>query len=93
MVARDKSYVSREGPVQRLSAHDDPRSFLDRFPDCGVLDEVQRCPELFSYLQTRVDGDGRMGLFILTGSQQFCLLSGISQSSARKPSSNRSPLY
>lgn len=82
MVFRDKPYVSLEDPDQRLSAHDDPRSFLERFPDGGVLDEVQRCPELFSYLQTRVDADGRMGLFILTGSQQFGLLSGISQSLA-----------
>lgn len=82
MVFRDKPYVSLEDPDQRLSAHDDPRSFLERFPDGGVLDEVQRCPELFSYLQTGVDTDGRMGLFILTGSQQFGLLSGISQSLA-----------
>jgi hypothetical protein len=43
---------------------------------------VQRCPELFSYLQTIVDTDGRMGLYILTGSQQFGLLSGITQSLA-----------
>ena len=59
-----------------------PRSFLDRLPDGGVLDEVQRAPELLSYLQSRVDADGRMGLFLLTGSQQFGLLSGITQSLA-----------
>jgi predicted AAA+ superfamily ATPase len=51
-------------------------------PDGGVLDEVQRAPELLSYLQTRVDADGRMGLFLLTGSQQFGLMSGITQSLA-----------
>lgn len=78
----DKPYASLEDPDLRLSAHDDPRSFLERFPDGAVLDEVQRCPELFSYLQTRVDADGRMGLYILTGSQQFGLLSGITQSLA-----------
>ncbi len=77
-----KPYVSLEDPDVRLAALDDPRSFLGRFPDGAVLDEVQRCPALFSYLQTRVDADGRMGLFILTGSQQFGLLSGISQSLA-----------
>jgi len=77
-----KPYVSLEDPDVRLAAQDDPRSFLDRFPDGAVLDEVQRCPSLFSYLQTRVDLDGRMGLFLLTGSQQFGLLSGISQSLA-----------
>lgn len=77
-----KPYVSLEDPDVRLAAIDDPRSFLERFPDGAVLDEVQRCPEILSYLQTRVDADGRMGLFILTGSQQFGLLSGISQSLA-----------
>lgn len=78
----DKPYVSLEDPDVRLAAMDDPRSFLERFPDGAVLDEVQRCPEILSYLQTRVDADGRMGLFILTGSQQFGLMSGISQSLA-----------
>jgi hypothetical protein len=60
----------------------DPRSFLAQFPDGAILDEVQRCPDLFSYLQGIVDRDGRMGLFILTGSQQFSLKEGISQSLA-----------
>jgi len=78
----DRPYVSLEDPDIRLAAHDDPRSFLERFPDGAVLDEVQRAPELLSYLQTLVDGDGRMGLFILTGSQQFGLMSSISQSLA-----------
>ena len=81
-VFSDKPYVSLEDPDARLAAQDDPRSFLARFPDGAVLDEVQRCPALFSYLQTRVDADGRMGLFVLTGSQQFGLLSGIGQSLA-----------
>jgi hypothetical protein len=78
----DRPYVSLEDPDIRRGAQDDPRSFLERFPDGGVLDEVQRCPELLSYLQTIVDADGRMGLFILTGSQQFGLMSGITQSLA-----------
>ena len=46
------------------------------------MDEAQRCPALFSYLQTRVDELIRPGEFILTGSQQFDLLSGITQSLA-----------
>lgn len=78
----DKPYASLEDPDIRLFAREDPRSFLDRFPDGAVLDEVQRCPEIISYLQSVVDADGRMGLFILTGSQQFGLLSKISQSLA-----------
>ncbi len=81
-VMADRPYHSLEDPDVRSWALDDPRGFLAQFPDGGVLDEVQRAPELFSYLQTHVDGDGRMGLFLLTGSQQFGLMSGISQSLA-----------
>lgn len=77
-----KPYVSLEDPDVRRMALDDPRGFLAAFADGAVLDEVQRAPELLSYLQTRVDADGRMGLFLLTGSQQFGLLSGVTQSLA-----------
>jgi len=61
---------------------EDPRGFLARYPDGAIFDEAQRFPELFSYLQEFVDEDGRMGLFILTGSQQFGLKTGITQSLA-----------
>ena len=74
--------MSLEELDQRDYATNDPRRFLAQFPDGAVLDEVQKCPGLFSYLQTRVDNDGRSGLFILTGSQQFDLISNITQSLA-----------
>jgi predicted AAA+ superfamily ATPase len=78
----DKPYLSLEDLDKRQWAIEDPRSFLKQFPDGAVLDEAQQAPDLFSYLQTLVDNDGRMGLFVLTGSQQFGLLSNISQSLA-----------
>lgn len=78
----DKSYASLEDPDNREFAEEDPKGFLARFPDGAILDEVQRCPELFSWLQGVVDADGRMGLFVLTGSQQFGLFSGVTQSLA-----------
>ncbi|TVR06503.1 MAG: ATP-binding protein [Spirochaetaceae bacterium] len=81
-VVPEKPYVSLEDPDTRGYALDDPRGFLGQFPDGAVLDEAQRVPELFSYLQSRVDLDGRMGLFVLTGSQQFGLRAGITQSLA-----------
>jgi len=81
-VFKNKPYISLEDPDARRMALDDPRAFLNQLPDGGVLDEIQRAPELLSYLQTRVDADGRMGLFLLTGSQQFGLMSGITQSLA-----------
>lgn len=78
----DKPYVSLEDPDVRSLAMSDPRGFLSQFPDGAVFDEAQRVPDLFSYLQTRVDADKRRGLFVLTGSQQFGLMEGISQSLA-----------
>jgi predicted AAA+ superfamily ATPase len=78
----DKPYVTLEDPEEREFALSDPRRFLMRFPDGAILDEVQRCPELLSYLQGVVDERRRMGGFVLTGSQQFGLLSGITQTLA-----------
>ncbi len=78
----DKRYVSLENPDERAFALDDPKGFLARFPDGAILDEVQHSPQLFSYLQTQVDLDRRMGLFVLTGSQHFGLVSQITQSLA-----------
>ena len=77
-----RPYLSLEDPDVRRRALDDPRGFLGNLPDGGVLDEVQRAPELLSYLQSHVDADGRMGLFLLTGSQQFGLMSKVTQSLA-----------
>lgn len=81
-VFKNKPYVSLEEPDVRQASKEDPRSFLARFPNGAVLDEVQRSPEILSYLQTLVDADGRMGLYVLTGSQQFGLMSGVTQSLA-----------
>ncbi|MBI3354245.1 MAG: ATP-binding protein [Nitrospirae bacterium] len=81
-VFKYKSYVSLEDPDQMEFANEDPRGFLDRYPDGAVLDEAQRCPLLFSYMQGVVDQKKRPGLFVLTGSQQFGLISKITQSLA-----------
>jgi predicted AAA+ superfamily ATPase len=78
----DKPYLSLEDLEVRQRAALDPRRFLAQLPDGAVLDEVQRAPELFSYLQGVVDERARMGQFILTGSQQFGLNERISQSLA-----------
>ena len=78
----DKPYVSLENPDEREFADQDPRRFLARFPEGAILDEVQRCPSLFSWLQGVVDERQRMGDFILTGSSQFDLIAGVTQSLA-----------
>lgn len=77
-----KPYVSLENPQEREFAQIDPQRFLARFPDGAILDEVQRCPHLLSWLQQLVDERQRMGDFILTGSAQFDLMAGITQSLA-----------
>lgn len=78
----DKPYVSLENPDERAFAQTDPKRFLARFPQGAVLNEVQRCPELLSWLQGVVDERRIMGDFVLTGSAQFDLIAGISQSLA-----------
>lgn len=78
----NKPYVSLENPDEREFAVSDPRRFLDRFPEGAILDEVQRCPALFSWLQGVVDERQRMGEFVVTGSSQFDLIAGIGQSMA-----------
>lgn len=78
----DKPYVSLEAPDIRRFATEDPRGFLASVEKGAILDEIQRAPDLTSYLQGIVDADPTPGRFILTGSQQFELMSGISQSLA-----------
>ena len=81
-VFKDKPYVSLENPDEREFAQNDPKRFLARFPNGAVLDEVQRCPALLSWLQGVVDQRGVMGDFVLTGSAQFDLIEGITQTLA-----------
>jgi len=77
-----KPYVSLENPDERLSAVNDPRAFLKRFPNGAIIDEAQRAPELFSYLQQILDETKKDGLFILTGSNNFLLQQSINQTLA-----------
>ena len=78
----DKPYVSLENPDERDFAEHDPKRFLARFPEGAILDEVQRCPALLSWLQGVVDDRPIMGQFVLTGSAQFDLIAGMNQSLA-----------
>jgi predicted AAA+ superfamily ATPase len=78
----DKPYINLEDPDRRRLALEDPRGLLNMVPHGAILDEIQRAPELPSYLQGMVDADPTPGRFILTGSQQFELMSSVSQSLA-----------
>jgi len=75
-------YVSLEDPDQRRFATSDPRGFLDGVREGAILDEIQRAPDLPSYLQGMVDEDPRPGRFVLTGSVNLALQSRVTQSLA-----------
>ncbi len=81
-VFKTKPYVSLENPDTRQFAGNDPRGFLDQYPKGAVLDEIQRAPDIFSYLQQILDDNKTPGQFILTGSNNFLLQENISQSLA-----------
>lgn len=81
-VFADKEYISLEEPDRREFASTDPRGFLAGLREGAILDEIQRVPSLFSYLQTLVDSRQEMGQFILTGSHNYLLQENISQTLA-----------
>jgi predicted AAA+ superfamily ATPase len=78
----DRPYVSFEDPDINQRAIEDPRNFLKAYSEGAVFDEIQRAPDLLSYLQAIIDEDTSRCRFILTGSQQFGLLSKITQTLA-----------
>jgi len=82
MLFPDKPYRSLEDPDVRRVAESDPRTFLAAFPDGAVLDEVQRIPDLLSYIQGIVDDKRKSGLFVLTGSSNLLLMKSVSQTLA-----------
>lgn len=78
------SYVSLANPIDRASALEDPLSFLSLHPAPLIIDEIQKAPSLFDYLEGEVDEQKRKGkkthLYVLTGSEVYKLKSGISES-------------
>jgi predicted AAA+ superfamily ATPase len=82
MVFPDYHYCNLEIPELRTLAKEDPRALFAGFPPPVIIDEVQRVPEILSYIQAMSDQEGTKGRFILTGSHQFLLHESISQSLA-----------
>ena len=75
-------YINLEIPEQREFARSDPNRFLSELEGGAILDEIQRVPDLLSYLQVLADEKGRNSLFVLTGSENFKLSEAVSQSLA-----------
>ena len=78
----NKPYLSLEDPDIARLAREDPRGLLDGYRNGLILDEAQSVPEIFAYLKTAIDADPRPGKYIVTGSQQFGLLAGVTESLA-----------
>ena len=82
MVFNRHDYITLEDPDEKEFALSDPKGFLRRFAKGVILDEIQKTPQLLSYIQGIVDRNGFPGKFILTGSQQFHLMAKVSQTLA-----------
>jgi predicted AAA+ superfamily ATPase len=78
----DLAYFNLERPDTREFATEDPHGFLKGCEDGAVIDEIQRAPDLVSYIQTTVDERQKNGQFVLTGSRQFRVAEAVSQSLA-----------
>lgn len=78
----DYRYISLEDLDMREFATNDPRGFLNSFPRHVILDEAQRVPSLFSYIQTHVDKADETGMYLLAGSHNFLLMESVNQSLA-----------
>jgi len=75
-------YVNLENPLVLIRAKEDPEGFLDDISHPVVIDEAQNFPELFSFIQLRVDEINEPGMYILSGSQNFLMMESIAQSLA-----------
>ena len=78
----DFAYANLEYPTVRELAQRDPEAFFRQYPAPAIIDEVQRVPDLLSYIQVKVDESGRNGQYVLTGSHQPALRAKVSQSLA-----------
>ncbi len=76
------SYITLDIPREANSARLDSKAFLSSLHEPAIIDEVQYAPTLFRYLKASVDQDKRPGRFILTGSQDFAVMEGVSESLA-----------
>lgn len=81
-LADDFAFTNLDEPDVLARAKEDPRSFLADHPAPRVFDEIQNAPHLLPYLKAAIDADRRPGQWILTGSQAFPLMAGLTESLA-----------
>lgn len=78
----ERSYITLDDPPTRAVANDDPGLFMKRFEPPVLIDEIQYAPGLMPYIKMAVDAGKKTGQYWLTGSQQFLMMRGISESLA-----------
>ena len=81
-LGKDRTYVSMDNAENRELARQDPQLFFMRYKPPIIIDEVQKAPELFPYIKIMCDNSNERGLFWLTGSEQFSLMSKVRESLA-----------
>jgi hypothetical protein len=79
---RGRTYITLDDPPIRSLANEDPKLFMSRFEPPVLIDEIQYAPGLLPYIKMAVDSANKKGLFWLTGSQQFLMMKGISETLA-----------
>nr|WP_303680832.1 AAA family ATPase [Pelodictyon luteolum] len=77
-----RMYATLDDPMQRALAREDPALFLQRFTTPVLIDEIQYAPNLLAHIKMAVDSENKPGMFWLTGSQQFHLMKGVTESLA-----------
>jgi len=82
LFSKTHTFVSLEDPDVRMRAKEDPLAFLAQYKPPVIIDEIQYAPELLSYIKTKIDSHRKPGQWLFTGSQNFTLMQGVSQSLA-----------
>ena len=82
LAGKERRYVTLDDPLARELAQSDPALFLQRYEPPVLIDEIQYAPQLLPLIKMAVDGKRKRGLFWLTGSQQFHLMKGVSETLA-----------
>lgn len=78
----ERKYVTLDNPADLLFAKTDPKGFLDTYAPPIIIDEIQYAPELFPYIKMLADNSDKNGLVWLTGSQQYNMMQGVTESLA-----------
>src|SRR3990167_8349939 len=82
LLSKSHKYINLEDPDTRIRAKEDPRGFLGQYDMPLIFDEIQYAPELLSYIKAKIDENRSPGRWVLTGSQNFILMRGVSESLA-----------